>query len=295
MATNDRPIVTPLISFLGRKEIYLKDESRQLSGAFKYRGAFARLSGLKESREVVAASTGNHGIAVGLAASRLGHCAHIFLPRSADPYKLRLIRETNADVVIAGEHLDECAALARDWAETKGALWISGYDDPSVIEGNREMFREIMCARDQINCMVLPVGGGGLLAAALLECAPSVEIVAVQNGTADSLTRSLQQGRPVRVTPESTVAGGLAVPQIGRIAFEMCSRRRPQIVSVNNADIVKAMKCLWDLHQIRAEAAGAAALAGTLLLNGNKSRRGIACVISGGNIDHMHHARLVGN
>jgi threonine dehydratase len=284
------PGATSMFPLRGFANVLLKDETSQISRAFKYRGAFAKLEKIDTALQIVTASTGNHGIAVAQAAAQLGHSVHVFLPTQASQYKARLIESLGARVSVVGDQLDGCTIAAKQWAETIGALWISGFDDRAVVEGYREVFREIKLADPSVKRLFVPVGGGGLLAAAILEGEQSWEIVGVQSDAAKSMQESLALGAPVRIEPCKSVAGGLLVPQVGQIAYELCAVSRPRLVSVSDAELVDSMRTLWIAHGIRSEAAGAATLAAAL-----REDRDVRCVciISGGNIDPLEHSRLL--
>jgi threonine dehydratase len=285
------PLVTPLTMLDGSRNIYLKDETRQTSGAFKYRGAFAKLSTIPTSQKVVTASTGNHGIAAAEVASRLGHSIHVFVPVGTPAFKLSLLRKSEVQVTVAGNHLDDCTEIAKAWAQAEGAQWISGFDDSVVVSGYRPMFEEIGKPLNARQRIFVPVGGGGLLAAALLECNSS-EVIAVQCEAATSLEQSLSAGRPQRISPSATIASGLSVPQVGQLAYDLCSAARPRLLQVSDEEMLVAMRLLWLKNGIRAEAAGAAALAGALRLDDEEPIRSV-CVISGGNIKPEEHASLI--
>jgi threonine dehydratase len=287
----NQPIETPIIRMWHGGDVFLKDETKQISGAFKYRGVFHKLMSSPPGTNIVTASTGNHGIAVAEIAARLGFRAHIFLPISAPAYKLQVIQKLNAGITVTGSHLDDCSDSAKLWARFNEALWISGFDDPTVIQGYSSMFSEISKQLDQFECIFVPIGGGGLLAAALSYFPHSTQVVAVASSAVNSMMRSLESGRPIRVNPSPTIATGLAVPQVGQIAYDICATVRPEIVGVDDFEIRSAMRLLWEIHGIRAEAAGAAALAGALKAKNRLSARSV-CIVSGGNIDPNEHAFL---
>jgi threonine dehydratase len=285
------PIETPIVQLRDFERIFIKDETVQISGAFKYRGVFAKLKNIPQGTHIVAASTGNHGIAVAEAAFRMGFRAHIFLPMVVPACKLKMLQNLKAEVTIHGEHLDDCSAFAQGWANANGALWVSGFDDANVVQGYLHMFTEITQEIEHIQRVFVPIGGGGLLAAALTYFPNSVEVIGVGSSAVNSLTQSLEVGMPVRVIPSLTIATGLAVPKVGRIAYDLCVTLRPKILLVSDAEIKSAMRILWLLHGVRAEPAGAAALAGALSLN-NMSGRSV-CIVSGGNVDTAEHDSLI--
>lgn len=286
-------VPTPLVPLQGSKSIWLKDESQQVSGAFKFRGAFAKLKSLDARQRIVTASTGNHGVAVANAAFLLKRTAHVFLPTFASEFKVLKILDLGAHVTLIGDQLDDCARAAQEWAKQQGAIWFSGFDDDVLIQGYRPLFTEIREAELATVRMFVPVGGGGLLAAALLEMEQDVDVIGVQSVASESMERSLAAGRPVRVQPGKTIATGLAVPMVGTIPYQICSRRKPRLVSVSDEEIRGAMRLLWQSNGIRVEPAGAATLGAALRLD-EFNQEVTVCIVSGGNIaEEEHEASMI--
>jgi threonine dehydratase len=269
--------------------ITVKDETQQVSGAFKYRGVIHRLRSIPPYTPVFTASTGNHGLAVALASSQAGMKATIIIPETADAYKQHLIQSTGAKVIVFGATLREAINEGKGRAGQAGGMWLSGFDDEAVVQGYRPLIRELLEDSPDIEVIAIPIGGGGLLAAALLEASAHVEIVAVQSESSQSLAVSVLAG--VRTYYELTpgIADGLMVPEIGEIALRAAQERAPRITTVSDSHIREAMRMLWDQAGIRAEPSGATAVASAL--HYTDSRR-IACIITGGNISTEQHRLL---
>jgi threonine dehydratase len=269
--------------------ITIKDETQQVSGAFKYRGVIHRLRSIPPNTPIFTATTGNHGLAVALASSQTGMKATIIIPETADAYKRYLIQSTGAKVVVFGATLKEAISEGKCRAGQAGGMWLSGFDDEAVVQGYRPLIRELLEDSPEIEVIAIPIGGGGLLAAALLEAAEHVQIIAVQSESSQSLAVSVLAG--VRTHYELTpgIADGLMVPEIGEIALRAAQERAPRITTVSDSHIREAMRMLWDQAGIRAEPSGAAAMASALRCSGMGS---IACIVTGGNISVEQHRLL---
>lgn len=293
MEMSSRPhcVRTPSVVLAAcNRRILIKDETKQTSGAFKFRGVVHRLKSLAPGVELYAASTGNHGLAVALASSTMNMKASVFLPEDTELHKVQLIEAAGAKVTLTGHTLMEAVRAARYAATRQGAFWLSGSDDKQVVEGYRSIFSELFEDAPDLKAVAVPVGGGGLLAAALLEVPTSVQVVAVQAENSQSLTVSLAEGRQVAYPVGITIAGGLRVPEIGGLALFAALSRTPTLVTVTDVQIRQAMSLLWNDLGIRAEPSGAAALAGLLTIEKSCNT---ACIVSGGNIDIGHHKLLI--
>lgn len=281
------PVVTPLVPFHGEhrwRRLTLKDETRQHSGAFKYRGAWHRTSLLPPETKLVTASTGNHAAGLATAARARGHRLLVFVPRNTPAAKLRRIAAQGADVrPVAGDY-DDCEALARARAAAGHGTFVHSFDDDDVITGHRGLFSEAAGQGGLPDVVYVPVGGGGLITAALREWAGrGVEVVGVEYEAAPAMRRSLAHGHRVRLTRATGLPEGLLVRQIGRLSFTACRASGVGIVTVGDRDLHRAMALLWRRNSIRAEAAGAAALAAALAAG--DPRRTAMAVVSGGNVD----------
>jgi threonine dehydratase len=281
------PVVTPLVPFRGQhrwRRLTLKDETRQHSGAFKYRGAWHRTSLLPPESTLVTASTGNHAAGLATAARARGHRLLVFVPHDTPAAKLQRIAGHGAEVrPVAGDY-DDCEALARARAAAGHGTFVHSFDDDDIITGHRGLFCEAAEQGGLPDVVYVPVGGGGLVTAALREWAGrGVEVIGVEYEPAPAMRRSLAQGHRVRLTSATGLPEGLLVRQIGRLPFTACRASGTGIVTVDDRALHRAMALLWRGNGIRAEAAGAAALAAALAAG--DSQRTAMAVVSGGNVD----------
>jgi threonine dehydratase len=276
-----RTPVTELPSH-GWRALALKDETKQISGAFKYRGTSYRAAGLAAGTRLVAASTGNH--ASGLAIASAGHLRlTVYVPRSIPHAKLDRIAGAGAQPILVDGSYDDCEAMARRDAAESGAVFIHSFDDTDVIDGHRSLFREVVEQSSWPDVVFVPVGGGGLVTAALREWGGKVRVIGVEYEGAPAMQRSLAHGRPVTLETAVGMPEGLLVRRIGRIAFETCRAYDLEVITVGDAELQNSMRTLWHEAGIRAEGAGAAALAAALGRPEPHSRA--LCIVSGGNID----------
>jgi len=288
---------TPLLEYAGDKlewsRIYLKDETKQTTGSFKFRSVFRRLNSLPARDALfVAASTGNHGLAVAASADFKGVPSRIYVPERTPQAKIKALSSFNATVIeVNGDYLD-CVMTAKRWAEENGAHYVESFEDPDIIDGHRSLCREIDEALAEFDACFVPVGGGGLLASALGHWLdPPRTVIGVEAACTAAMTQSLAAGTLVRVPPYRSIAEGISLPSVGWLPFSICERAMPQMTQVNEEQIRRAMKLLWGYHSIRAEGAGAASLAGALQVAGRG--RCCICLISGGNIDPEEFQRLI--
>ncbi|HEX8205444.1 MAG TPA: pyridoxal-phosphate dependent enzyme, partial [Solirubrobacteraceae bacterium] len=259
---------TPLVTGeVAGVTLALKDETAQVTGAFKFRGCSARLASLTAGAAVVTASTGNHGLGLATAARARGCPAAVFVPARTPAVKLDKLRAAGATLHTVEGDFDDADAAAREAARAAGHVYVSSFDDPGVIAGHGSLWVE---ADEQLAIpparVYVGVGGGGLLAASLAHWRPrGVEVVGVELESAPAMAASLRAGRAVTLGPlEPGWAEGLAVRRVGRLALEAALRARVRIALVDRPSVSRAMRVLWSEFAIRAEAAGAAALAALL-------------------------------
>jgi threonine dehydratase len=269
-----RPYVrsTPVLHANGRDlrlapfPLTLKLEFTQHGGSFKARGAFTQL--LTRSippAGVTAASGGNHGVAVALAAGRLAIPARIFVPTVASPAKVASIRASGAEVVITGDrYADALEACERDAART-GALAIHAYDQVETLLGQATLAREIADQVPDAATLLVAVGGGGLLGglAAWIQDGPP-RVIGVEPSAAPTLTHALQAGRPVDAPAGGIAADSLAPRRVGELMFPLAQRYVNRVLLVEDADIVRAQEAVWDAFRLVVEPGGAAAVAALL-------------------------------
>ncbi|GAB6898744.1 threonine ammonia-lyase [Kineosporia succinea] len=279
------PVRTPVTHLPGGrwKSLAVKDETRQKSGAFKYRGTSHRVAGLPRGTRLVAASTGNHASGLAAASAEAGHRLTVYVPGTTPRVKLDRITGAGAEPVLIEGGYDDCELAARQAAQETGALFVHSFDDDLVIDGHRSLFRECEEQFGLPDVVFVPVGGGGLVTAALREWGGRVRVVGVEYDGAPALERSLSDKERVTLDSATGMPEGLLVRRIGRIAFDTATEHALEVLTVSDADLQVSMRKLWSDAGIRAEGAGAAALAAALH-RGIPEHRAL-CVVSGGNID----------
>ncbi|GLY15122.1 hypothetical protein Kisp01_21370 [Kineosporia sp. NBRC 101677] len=279
------PVRTPVTVLPDEEwgELAVKDETQQKSGAFKYRGTFHRTAGLAPGTRIVAASTGNHASGLALASAERGLHLTVYVPQTIPQAKLARIAGAGAHPVLVEGGFDDCELAARRAAEQTGALFVHSFDDDQVIEGHRSLFRECAEQNGVPDVVFVPVGGGGLVTAALREWGGRVRVIGVEYEQAPALALSLRAGRRITLDSAAGMPEGLLVRRIGQIAFDAAQQYGLEVVTVSDADLRASMHRLWNQARIRAEGAGAAALAAALH-RGDRSLKAL-CVVSGGNID----------
>jgi threonine dehydratase len=269
--------------------LWLKAESLQRMGSFKVRGAFSRMRLLtpeERARGVVAASAGNHAQGVALVARELGIRATIVMPEGAPLTKLEATRRLGAEVIQEGTTFDAAFAKARSLADNQGSVLIHAFDDDGVIAGQGTVALEILedlpdCAR-----IVVPIGGGGLIAgiaAAAKGLRPDIQIIGVEAAGAAAMAESLRAGHLVNLPAIHTIADGLAVKQPAQRTFDMVRALVDDVVVVQEDEVAWAMLLLIERARLVAEGAGAASVAATLTLPPVPGPT--VAVVSGGNVD----------
>ena len=279
--------VTPVypsetLSRLTGREVLLKAENLQRTGAFKIRGAVNRialLSGEERAAGVVAASAGNHGQAVAWAAREAGIPATVFVPEDAPRSKVEATRNYGARVELTGAGFDDCLADAFDYADTNGATFIHAFEDPQVIAGQGTIGLELAEQVEDIETLIVPIGGGGLasgIALALTELRPQISVIGVQAAAMAPLAGSTTFGW--------TIADGIAVKHPGELTSSILRDRLDAIVTVDDEKIAEAIVLLLERLKLVAEGAGAASVAALLAGKIESGGRTVA-LLSGGNID----------
>lgn len=274
-------------------EIFLKLENLQRTGAFKFRGAYNKLHKLSEVEKqagVIACSAGNHAQGVALAASLLGIRARIFMPVTAPLTKIEATKGYGAEVVLVGESFDETKELTIQEAQQTGEVFISPFDDRDVIEGQGTIGLEILADLPDVDNVIVPIGGGGLIAGialAIKELRPETRIIGVQSYQVHGMISSLWAQQLVVNRTSKTLADGCDVALAGALTYELLHKRIDETVLVEEADIQRAIFYLALKEKVVAEGAGALSTAAILsgqinhLLKGKKT----VAVVSGGNID----------
>ncbi|WP_449277705.1 threonine ammonia-lyase [Leucobacter sp. GX24907] len=293
-----------LAEVLGSPQVFLKCENLQRTGAYKLRGAYNHISRLSEeqrARGVVAASAGNHAQGVAFAARELGIKATIFTPLGVALPKLQATRQYGAEVILHGETFAETNAAAQEFVSETGAHFVPPFDDRAVIEGQGTIALEMLEVAPEIETIIVPVGGGGLIAGvataakkvAAREGRP-MRIVGVQAENAAPYPVSLSEGEPVTIKTTPTIADGIAVSRPGDLNFELISEYVDEIVTVSDDDIARAIVMLLERAKLVVEPAGAAGVA-AILAGKVRSDNVTATVLSGGNIDPLLLQRVIGH
>src|SRR5712675_2134004 len=265
--------------------VFLKLELFQHSGCFKARGAFANLLARKvPAAGVVAASGGNHGAAVAYASMKLKVPAKIFIPSVSSPAKIARIREYGADLVIEGDRYADALAASEVWAQQSGALPVHAFDQDETMVGQGTIGLELDEQAPDIDTLLVPVGGGGLIAGIAAWYAGRIKVIGVEPFAAPTLTRALKAGHPVDAEAGGLAADSLAPRRIGARVFPIARDHVASTVLVADAAIRRAQDVLWQALRIVAEPGGAAAF--SALISGAyrpQSGERVAVIISGGN------------
>jgi threonine dehydratase len=245
--------------------LVLKLESLQHAGSFKARGAFANLL-LRDvpAAGAVAASGGNHGVAVAFAAMKLKKPARIFVPEVASPAKLERIRECGAQLVISGERYADALAASAEWAAQSGALVIHAYDQLETLLGQGTVGLEFEEQNPRLDSLIVAVGGGGLIAGIAAWYGERIKIIGVEPEAAPTLTRALAAGRPVDAEAGGIAADSLAPKRVGELVFPIAQARVKKVLLVSDEAIQHAQRALWKTLRVVAEPGGAAAFAALL-------------------------------
>lgn len=279
--------------------IYLKLENLQRTGSFKERGALNKLLTLTEderARGVIAASAGNHAQGVAFHASRLGIRSQIVMPQATPLVKVVSTREFGAEVILHGANYDEACEEALKRCEEQGLTFIHPFDDPVVISGQGTIGLELLEQISDLEAVVVPIGGGGLIggiACAVKECNPRIRVVGVEPEKLPSMLRAREAGEPITLAPQATIADGIAVRRAGDVTLPLVSRYVDEIVTVDDEEIASAILMLLEQEKTLAEGAGAAALAALLQEKTRLRNRRTAVLVCGGNIDVTLLAKII--
>jgi len=273
-------------------ELYLKAECLQRAGAFKIRGAYNKLATLEpreRARGVVSYSSGNHAQGVALAAQLFGVPATIFVPETILPVKRAATEAYGARIVLAGTTTEDREKAALEAAGKEGWAVVPPYDDPDVMAGQGTVALELLQEVPDLEVIVAPIGGGGLMAGCAVAArglAPRIRVVGVESEDANDTWQSLRAGHRVRIPPPQTIADGIRALQPGELTFEVMRELVDEVVLVSDAEIVAAMRLLLERAKLLVEPTGAVALAALLFGRVPAARgRRVGIVLSGGNVD----------
>lgn len=288
------------VSKLSDCKVYLKMENLQRTGSFKLRGAYNKVASLTpEEREkgVIAASAGNHAQGVALAASVYGCQSTICMPKHVPLMKVAATKGYGANVVLHGDFFDEAAAKAEELTKEHGYTFVHPFNDPEVIAGQGTIALEIIEQMPDVDAIVAPIGGGGLisgLAVAAKSVNPKIKVIGVQTANMPSMKNSIDHGKILTCNGKATLADGIAVKTPGDLTYDICSRYLDDIVIVDETEIAGAI--LWLLERCKAVSEGAGAVPVAALMNGKISGlhgKKVAALISGGNIDVNNMTRII--
>jgi threo-3-hydroxy-L-aspartate ammonia-lyase len=279
--------------------VFLKAENQQRIGAFKFRGACNALASLSEAdraRGVATASSGNHAQAVALAARLHGVSAVILMPEDAPANKLAATRGYGAEVIEFDRYAVDRDELLDELVESRGLVPVHPYDNERVMAGQGTVALELLEQAGELDVLVAPVGGGGLLAGcatAATALAPDIRVVGVEPAAGDDTARSLAAGERVRIPVPRTIADGQQIPIPGELTFPVIQERVEAVVVATDPQIVEAMRLLFERVKTVAEPSGACALAGLLAGEVDVAGLRVGVVISGGNVSAERFASLM--
>jgi len=277
--------------------LFLKAENLQRSGSFKFRGAYNRIASLPPGTAGVATySSGNHAQAVALAARLAGLKAVVVMPEDAPEAKSAATRGYGAEVVPYDRYREDREALGRRMAEERGLVLVPPYEDPVVMAGQGTAALELLRKVGELDLLVVPVSGGGLIAGSATAAKalfPSIRVIGVEPEAGDDTKRSLEAGERVRIEVPRTIADGLQVNVPGELTFEVNRRLVDEVVLVTDREIVQAMAFLCERMKVVVEPSGAAALAAVLAGKLDVAGRRTGVILSGGNVSAARFAELV--
>lgn len=280
-------------------DIYLKTENLQITGSFKVRGAYYKISQLSQeekARGVIACSAGNHAQGVALAAQKAGIKSLICLPDGAPISKVEATKSYGAEVCMVKGVYDDAYNKALELKEEMGYTFIHPFDDEQVIAGQGTIGLEILDQLSDVDAVIVPVGGGGLIsgiAFAIKSLNPEIKVYGVQAEGASSMVNSVHDHQIEKLDSVKTIADGIAVKEPGKTTFEMCEKYVDDLVTVTEDEISTAILTLIEQHKLIAEGAGAVSVAAALFNKVPVKGKKVVCVVSGGNIDVTILSRVI--
>jgi threonine dehydratase len=293
---------TPLVysyslSELSGANVYLKLENLQRTGSFKIRGAYNKLYKLKDiTKNVVAASAGNHAQGVALAAKLLGMKSTLVMPEGTAINKMLAVKNHGGEIVLFGDTFDDAFGYARKLERETGKVFIHPFDDPEVIAGQGTVGLEIIDSFKKVESVIVPVGGGGLIAGvaiAVKKMNPNIRVFGVQSKGAPSMFLSMKKKRIVETGSTQTIADGIAIKRIGEITFEIAQKYVDEVLTVDENEIEESLLLLTERKRIVVEGAGAVGLACLLKRKRDFYKKDTVIVVSGGNIDVNILAKII--
>jgi len=280
-------------------ELYLKTENLQVTGSFKVRGAYYKMSQLtpeEKAKGVIACSAGNHAQGVALAAQKNGIKATICLPDGAPISKIEATKSYGAEICLVNGVYDDAYKKALELRDENGYTFIHPFNDPDVISGQGTIALELYEQIPDLDAVIVPVGGGGLIsgvAFAIKQLNPNVKVYGVQAAGAPSMKNSLADGKIETLPSVKTIADGIAVKEPGDLTYDICSKYVDEIVTVTDDEISAAILALMEQHKLVAEGAGAVPVAAAMFDKIDLKGKKAVCVVSGGNIDVTILSRVI--
>ena len=280
-------------------ELYLKTENLQITGSFKVRGAYYKMSRLtdeEKARGVIACSAGNHAQGVALAAQKNGIKAVICLPDSAPISKVEATKSYGAEIRLVDGVYDDAYREALRLRDEKGYTFIHPFDDPDVIAGQGTIALELAEQVPDMDAVIVPVGGGGLIsgiAYTIKNLNPDIKVYGVQAAGAPSMQKSLGNGKIECLDRVFTIADGIAVKEPGALTYDVCQKYVDEIVTVTDDEISAAILALMEQHKLVTEGAGAVAVAAAMFGKVDLAGKKTVCLLSGGNIDVTILSRVI--
>ena len=273
-----------------RCHVHLKIESIQPIRAFKVRGALnklIRMTGRQRGAGVITASAGNHGLGVAYAAAAFQAPVTVYVPETANLFKVEAIRRLGAHVVAAGRDYNGAYMEALAAQKENGATFVHAYNDPDVVAGQGTIATEVLSDLQEFDTILVPIGGGGLIggiALYLKSKKPGIRVIGVEPSGADAMYRSLKAGSIVTLDRVNTIADGLAASAPGTLTFALAQRYVDEVVRVEETEMLRAIRLLFEWEHLLAEPAGAAALAALLYHHRPAPNERVVVILSGGNV-----------
>ncbi len=280
-------------------EVHLKTENLQVTGSFKVRGAAYKISQLSDEEKakgVIACSAGNHAQGVALAATKHGIKSLICLPDGAPISKVEATRKYGAEICLVEGVYDDAYNRALQLKDEKGYTFIHPFNDEDVIAGQGTIGLEILEQLPDVDVVIVPVGGGGLIsgvAFAIKALNPKVKVYGVQAAGAPSMLNSVADGKIIKLDDVSTIADGIAVKEPGDVTFQMCQKYVDGIVTVSEDEIAAAILALIEQQKLIAEGAGAVSVSAAMFNKVDLKGKKVCCLVSGGNIDVTILSRVI--
>ncbi len=278
-------------SNLSGSDVYLKLENFQTTGSFKVRGAYYKIKNLsaeETANGVICASAGNHAQGVAYAAASLGVKSTVFMPMFAPPLKVIATKAYGANVILTGDTFDDAFKAATAFGEKSGATFVHPFNDPYIIAGQGTIGLEIFEQLRDVEDVVVPIGGGGLIAGiaiALKELNPRIRIIGVEAEGAQSMKLSVEKGKAVTMNSTNTIADGIAIKSPGNLTLDVVRELVDELVVVNDAEMARTAYLLLQRAKILTEPSGVAAMAAIMYHKTNTLGRKVVPLISGGNVN----------